>query len=73
MARELTALKAKVGSRIRTRRKTLEISQEELAFQVSISPTYLSQIEDGKRNVSLDVLHHIAQALHLDLADLVKR
>lgn len=73
MAGELAALKAKIGSRIRGRRERLRISQEELAFRASISSPYLSQVESGKRNVSLDVLFRIAQALHLDIVQLLKR
>ena len=71
MARELAALKTRIGSRIRSKRAALRIPQEELAFQVDISPTYLSQIESGKRNVSLEVLYRIAKALKLELSELV--
>ncbi len=72
MARELAALKTKIGSRIRGRRTSLRISQEDLAFRVDLSPTYLSQIEAGKRNPSLEALFRLAGALQMDLADLVK-
>jgi transcriptional regulator with XRE-family HTH domain len=71
MARELAALKTRIGGRIKGRRATLRISQEHLAFEVDVSPTYLSQIEAGKRNVSLDVLYRIAKALKLELSELV--
>ena len=72
MARELAALRAKIGSRIKGRRTTLRMSQEDLAFRAQISPTYLSQVEAGKRNVSLDILFGIAQALQIELVELVK-
>jgi transcriptional regulator with XRE-family HTH domain len=73
MARgELAALKTKIGARIRARRKVLQISQEDLAFRAEISPTYLSQTEAGKRNISLEVLHRLAHELDLELAELVK-
>lgn len=72
MARELEALKTKIGVRIRARRAALKVSQEDLAFRVEISPTYLSQIEAGKRNVSLEVLYDIAHALQMELSELVK-
>lgn len=72
MARELGALKAKIGARVRGRRKSLRMSQEDLAFRVEISPTYLSQIESGRRNVSLDVLFRLAHALQVELPELVK-
>jgi transcriptional regulator with XRE-family HTH domain len=72
MARDLSALKAKIGARVRDRRRALKMSQEDLAFRVEISPTYLSQVEAGKRNVSLDVLFRLAHALQLDLPELVR-
>jgi XRE family transcriptional regulator, aerobic/anaerobic benzoate catabolism transcriptional regulator len=72
MARELAALKTRIGSRIKARRRVLKMSQEELAFEVGISPTYLSQIESGNRNISLEVLFNLAAALKLDLPGLVE-
>jgi len=72
MARELAGLKVKIGSRIRTRRASLRVTQEDLAFRVDLSPTYLSQLEAGKRNPSLAALYRIAVALQMELAELVK-
>jgi transcriptional regulator with XRE-family HTH domain len=71
-AKELTTLKAKIGARIRARRSSLRISQEDLAFRVDLSPTYLSQIEAGKRNPTIDALYRLAHALGIDLEELVK-
>ena len=73
MARELDNLKKRIGTRIRDRRTTLQISQEELAFKGEISPTYLSQIEGGKRNTSIETLFRLCTVLGLELADLVKQ
>ena len=72
MARELAPLKVKIGSRIRGRRTSLHMSQEDLAFKADLSPTYLSQLESGKRNPSLDALFRLATALQMELSEIVK-
>jgi len=48
------------------------MSQEALAFNADLSPTYLSQIESGKRNPSLDALFRLATALQMELSELLK-
>ena len=72
MTRELNSLKKKIGSRIRDRRNILQMSQEELAFKADLTPTYLSQIEGGKRNPSLEALLKVCSALQIELSDLVR-
>jgi DNA-binding XRE family transcriptional regulator len=42
-----------------------------VAKAVEISPPYLSQIEHGQRRPSLDVLRRLAEALAVDIDDLV--
>jgi len=71
MARELAALKKKLGARIRDRRSALRMSQEDLAFSAELSPTYLSQIESGRRNPSLDALFRLATVLQIELSELL--
>ena len=72
MARELAHLKQRLGNRVRLRRKELGVSQEQVAFQAEISVTYLSQIEGGQRNPSLETLFRLSTALKLELPDLVR-
>ena len=72
MQRELVSLKKRIGTRVRERRNQLDISQEDLAFDAEISPTYLSQIEGGKRNTTIDTLYRICTVLKMELSDLVK-
>lgn len=52
-----------IGSRIRTRRKALELSQEKLALKADIDRTYLAGVEQGKRNISIKNLEKILTAL----------
>ena len=51
------------GKRVRTLRQARGISQEELAFNSNLHRTYISDIERGSRNVSLDNIYKIAVAL----------
>lgn len=62
----------RVGVNIRNQRKALQLSQEELAFQAGIDRAYLSQLENGKKNISLLVLSQLADALKMDAAELLK-
>jgi transcriptional regulator with XRE-family HTH domain len=52
-----------VGLAIRTRRQTQGFSQEALAGQANLHRTYISLVERGKRNISVDALSAIADVL----------
>ena len=54
-----------IGEHIRKSRQEARISQEELAEYAGISGSYISDIEAGKRNFSVDVLMKIAEALQV--------
>lgn len=58
-------------SRIRTFRKYRGMTMTELATAAGISQPHLSDIENGKKTGSVDVLKRIATALKVDLDDLV--
>ena len=73
MDRELATLKKCIGSRIRKRRSDLRISQEDLAFKAELTPTYLSQLENGKRNPSLELLYRVCTVLQIELVELIKK
>jgi len=49
-----------VGERIKSRREELEWTQDELANKANISKSFLSDLENGKRNVGADKLLDIA-------------
>ncbi len=61
-----------VGNRIRRRREELGWTQDKLAREASISKSFLSDLENGKRNVGADKLLDIARALSLSLDYLMK-
>ena len=61
------------GNPIRIWREHRGMSQSELATRAGISASYLSQLESGKRDGTMDVLQGIAGALGVVLDDLVGR
>lgn len=61
-----------VGQRIRFERKMQNLSQQELAEKVGYADKGLiSRIESGSLNLSMDKLIKIADALHVDVTDLL--
>lgn len=56
-----------VGERIKARREELGWKQDDLAKKAAISKSFLSDLENGKRNVGADKLLDIARALSLSL------
>jgi transcriptional regulator with XRE-family HTH domain len=72
MSRDLASLKKAIGSKLKDRRNALKLSQGEVAFKADISPTYLSQLEAGNRNPSLEALFKLALALDLKLTELLE-
>ena len=57
----------KFGSKIRTLRGEIGISQEELAARAGLHRTYLSSIELGQRNISIQNIEKLANALNVDI------
>lgn len=61
----------KLGERIRKRREYLGISMKVLAKGISVSPSLLSQIENGKAFPSLHTIKHIADFLNSSVGALI--
>lgn len=61
-----------VGQNIRVARLKHRMSQEELAFSARLERSYLSQLENGKRNMTLLTMADIAAALGVTVKDLLK-
>ena len=60
----------KLGKSVRYYRKRAELSQEKLAEKAELSTVFISHIERGVENVSVDALARIANALGIQLRDL---
>jgi transcriptional regulator with XRE-family HTH domain len=56
-----------VGERLRQRRKELSLSVRELARRVAVSPSLISQIENGKTSPSVGTLYAIVSEMDLSL------
>ena len=61
----------KVGRRIKIAREAKNLSQEDLAVLVDLSPTHISVIERGKKATRLDKFVAIANALEVSADSLL--
>ena len=68
--KQLLALLAK---NVRSLRKDIGLSQEDLAFECEIDRTYISKVERGIANPSLLVLNRLAEVLGVEIKDLLKK
>lgn len=74
MKDEPTALKRlqlQIAERIRTKRKGLELSQEQLAERAGLSHNYIARLELGWNSPSLSTLLSLASALGMHASDLL--
>ena len=64
-------IEKKFGEKVRTLRKQINISQEELAFRAGLHKNYVSDVECGRRNVSLRAIEQFAEGLEVSLKELM--
>jgi transcriptional regulator with XRE-family HTH domain len=62
-------IKLKVGQRIKELRKKLELSQEALGLKAEVDRTYVTDVENGRRNVSMEILERLIKALDVSIAE----
>lgn len=62
-----------LGAQIRALRKKRGWSQEELAHHAGVHVTYLSGLERGHRNPSLNIIVQLASALKVTPSELLKK
>lgn len=60
-------IRKKIGLRIKQYRTDLKLTQEALAFKAEVDKTYLNEVENGKRNVSVINLEKIINALEVSI------
>jgi transcriptional regulator with XRE-family HTH domain len=63
-------IKQKFGKRVRTLRKEQWRSQEKFAQYVGLHRTYIGVVERGEKNISLENIEKIANALDEDIKNL---
>ncbi|MGV2016770.1 MULTISPECIES: helix-turn-helix domain-containing protein [Agrobacterium] len=56
---------------VKEKRVALGISQEELAMRIEADQAYVSRVEAGQINVTLETMQQIASALKTDAAELL--
>lgn len=67
----LMDIKKRFGLVVKERRGALGISQEELAMRIGADQAYVSRMEAGRMNVTLETAGQIAAAMHCDIAELL--
>ena len=60
-----------LGVALRQARKAAGISQENLAFEARIDRTYVSQLENGHKSPTVDVLFRICPVLGMAASELI--
>ena len=66
------SLQINLGIAILQLRKQQGLSQERLALEADIDRRYMSDVENGKRNISLDIIERIASRLGIDVSELLR-
>jgi DNA-binding XRE family transcriptional regulator len=61
---------ATLAHNIRSRRASLNLSQQRLSDRCKLHRTYICDIEKGRRNVSLDALVRLAEGLETTVSEL---
>jgi len=64
-------IRKKFGKNVRAKRQQLGLSQEAFAFEARSNRTYISDVERGTRNPSIEVVQRIAKALGVSMGELL--
>ncbi|HKC63081.1 MAG TPA: helix-turn-helix transcriptional regulator [Pyrinomonadaceae bacterium] len=65
-------IKIAFGKRLRELREAKGMSQELLAHEAELDRTYVSSVERGQRNISLENIERLAIALGVKIKDFFK-
>ena len=60
-----------LGEKLRTTRRERNLTQQQLGDLSDLSYKYIGEIERAEKNPSIDVLNRIADALKIDLLELI--
>jgi len=70
-ARDVSGHRRAFGDRVRELRTAAGLSQEALAEHAGLHRTYVGSVERGERNISLDNIYALAEALSVAAGDLL--
>lgn len=62
-----------LGEMLRQARQSAGITQEQLAFDAKVDRTYVSQLENGHKSPTVDVLFSICPVLGVAVSDLIRQ
>ena len=62
-------MKVAIGERIAKLRKAKKLSQQQFSYDAEIERSYLTHVEKGRKNISVDTLVKITKALDISLKD----
>ena len=65
-------IEEQLGMRIRYLRKNKKLSIEDLALECGINRNYLCDLENGRRNPTLQMLEKIANGFDISISELTK-
>ena len=65
-------IKTKVGLRIKQLRKLKKLLQEKLGLEAGIDRTYIASVENGKRNISIENIEKLTNALEVSFEEFFK-
>ena len=63
---------SRFGARLRQLRRERNLTQLQMAIEFGIDRTFISDVERGRKSISLGMLKVVALGLHLSLSDLLK-
>lgn len=66
----MSTISENVGKRLRIRRIELGYSQELTSEKAGLHPTYIGQVERGEKNLTIESLEKICNALEYPMEDL---
>lgn len=69
---DIPTARHRVAHNLRQARQVSGLSQEALADLAGLHRTYVGSVERGERNISIDNVERLAQALGIDPVDLLK-
>ena len=67
----MTSLRVGLGRAVARLRRDAGYSQEAFALTCKVHRTYMTGIERGRHNVSLDILERVAKGLRIDTGQLL--
>jgi transcriptional regulator with XRE-family HTH domain len=62
-------IKGKVGQRIKQLRTERKLSQESIAYTADMERSFMTHIENGRRNISIETLERIITAFDISFKD----